>query len=338
MAENIDIPKVGKLPKTTVYVIGGLGAAYVAYRYYKNYQDNKAAAAAPSPDNTSLTGTDTNFGVDTGAGAGGYNYPGNFNSSTSSVDQTQTPTTNAQWTQNAVAYAAELGWDTGTVATAVGLYLRGSALTSSQQNIISAVLAGVGSPPVGGPYPIITNTSPSPSSLPAPTGLKAVANADNSVTITFNPVSGAHGYSAVESGLGDAIVGYSGGAPALKVPGLQPNKSYTFQVAARNSANTRGALSAKVTVKTTAVKLAAPTGLRASHVTRTGVTLTANPVKGADHYLWYVNGAQHQASDAPSVIIAGLRPNTTYSLSVRGDTVTQTPGPLSAAIRVKTPK
>lgn len=82
----------------------------------------------------------------------------------------------------------------------------------------------------------------------------------------------------------------------------------------------------------------APTGLKAPTVTTTSVTLTFNPVPGAQSYRAYRSGASSNvgASETTQIMVSGLQPNTEYSFTVAADNIGDVPGPKSAPIKVRT--
>ena len=328
MAEQIDIPKVGKLKKQYVYVIGGAAVVFIGWKYY---QSSKAGAAETPTVTPPVEDTYGGTGSDTSAG---YQYAGAGNTSTSSVDTTTTPTTNQQWTQNAVAYADSLGYSTAAVAAAIGKYLRSEALTTTEQTYIKTVLAGVGSPPVGGPYTIITAPDTGTSSFKAPTGVKEISATTSSIDFQWGTVSGASGYRIFRTDLGNEPIGDSADTK-FSARGLRPNTTYHFQVAGRNANGAIGPKSATFTAKTKGVTLKAPTGLHATPE-KGAVLLKWNAVPGADYYRIYVNNVAHGASDGNSYNVVSLKSKTTYSFKVAADTTTGAPGPASATIKAKT--
>jgi hypothetical protein len=88
------------------------------------------------------------------------------------------------------------------------------------------------------------------------------------------------------------------------------------------------------------VSLKPPTGLKATAVTSTSVTLTWNKVDGAGYYRIYHSGSMTNvgATDGAntSITIGGLKPSTTYKFAIATDTTTAVPGQKSPAITVKT--
>jgi hypothetical protein len=243
-------------------------------------------------------------------------------------------TTNAQWSQQAVELLSEAGYDATTVYAALGAFLAGQSLTPDQATIARAALAAAGQPPVGGPF-TVREQAATQTNLPAPTGLKSDSQTSSTVHLTWSAVTGAAGYDIYRSDTGSTVVGV-GTSNSGSVAGLEPNKSYTFTVAARGANGVVGARSSSTTAKTKAVSLTAPTGVKATVIGTTTITMACNPVPGATRYGWYVGGIAHGSSDAPTYQIQGLRSKTSYKISVAADNETQAPGKQSAAITVKT--
>lgn len=84
----------------------------------------------------------------------------------------------------------------------------------------------------------------------------------------------------------------------------------------------------------------APTGVKVLSTTTTTAVLSWNPVAGAESYRAYRSGASTNVgtTDAPNttMTISGLQPNTDYSFQVAADSIGDTPGPKSAAVKAKT--
>lgn len=327
---TVTIPKIGKVKKQYLY-IGGAGiAAFVAYKWW-------VAGSAPADDELPPPESTGTIGANIGSGSGGYYDPndGGIGSDTT----IGTPiSSNSQWSQTALSYLENMGYDTGTVGVALGKYLRGDPLTAAEQNIIKTVLAVVGNPPTGGPYAIVTDTSQTVTKLTAPTGLKVTATTANSVTLSWNKVPGASYYRAYRSGASTNVGSTDAANLSMTISGLQPNTTYSFQVAADTTTASPGPKSSAVSAKTKAVSLAKPTGLKSAHITKSSFRVTCSAVKGAQYYRWYVNGKASGASDQPFRDFTGLKSNTSYKVTVKADTSSQSPGPESAALTVKTKK
>lgn len=326
---SIDIPKVGKVKKTYVYVAVGGTAAYVGWKWYN------ARAAGATADTAYTTGdvTDSDIAASGVVGAGGVSGNTQYAGTTTDGTTDTVIGTNAQWTQQAVSLLSNAGMDPVAVYAALGDYLAQRGLTVDEQSIVRSALAAAGNPPVGGPYVITEQVGDS--TLTAPTGLTATTVNTTSVILTFTPVTGAASYSAYRGDLGATVVG-TGYGSTITVAGLQPNKTYTFTVAARTATGKAGPSSASLSVKTKAVSLAKPSTPTVSSIGTTSATVTTKPVAGADGYLWYINGVAHGHSDAPTYPVSALRTKTSYQVSVAADNTTQAPGPQSARATFKT--
>ncbi|UZJ29454.1 chitinase [Streptomyces endophytica] len=88
-------------------------------------------------------------------------------------------------------------------------------------------------------------TDPGPQVPAAPGGLTAGSVTSSSVTLSWNPVSGATGYTVYRDGAKSATTGGS----SATVTGLSPSTSYRFQVSATNAAG-ESARSAEITATT----------------------------------------------------------------------------------------
>lgn len=172
-------------------------------------------------------------------------------------------TTNAMWSQAAIAYMETHGYEGNAVSNALGKVLTGRPLTVDELNIFNAARAVQGEPPqaypliqmVGTQPPGTTNPPGSPykpgKSLPAPTGLRLIGSSKTGISVSWKPVTGAKGYAVyiVQDSAG-------GGTPrgirqrgsvvytSITENGLQPGKRYRFDVHAiggDNQTSGRGA-------------------------------------------------------------------------------------------------
>jgi cytoskeletal protein RodZ len=163
MAETVNVPGLGAVNRDWVIIGVAVPGAYLAWRWW---QSRSAAAAAPAPQLVDPN----NPGEDPTVGATDQNAPTSTDS-TVSVDETApgTITTNADWTKAAVDYLSQIGFESTTVATALGAYLDRQPLTGDQQTIVRTAIGAIGPAPVGGPYPILSslgNQPPPPTSTP----------------------------------------------------------------------------------------------------------------------------------------------------------------------------
>lgn len=187
--------------KNKWYLIGGLGGAVVIYFYVKR---NNAASTATSTtaDTTSTDSSDYDTGSyyddsdygDYSAASGvspslyGYYDPstGAYITGTGTTTVTS-PSTNAQWVQQAAAYLEQSGYDPTTVLAALGLYLTGSNLTNDQLQIVQAALAAEGYPP--SPPSLPPHTAP-PAGQTSGTSTKSTALAAPSLKVSAKKGSG----------------------------------------------------------------------------------------------------------------------------------------------------
>ena len=223
-----NVPGVGKVPKGWVIGVGVISAVVIGYAYMKH--KNSAAAATTSstapvapvasggdqypPDGTSGDPTDPNstdpatgmtYGDEAlyGGGSGGYGtggfapsgggyYPGTGGSG--GVQGPGSFTTNADWSQYAQQQLSGIV-DAGALSSALGVYLTGSAASAAQVTLIDQAIAVAGYPPVAGAgnFPPNIKQGGSQPGGGGVTGLHASARFDN-LTATWNPVSGATGY------------------------------------------------------------------------------------------------------------------------------------------------
>jgi hypothetical protein len=182
--KTITLPGIG--PVKGEYVIIGVGvpAVWILWRYRTATKAASSAATAGGPTPSGYYDDAGNWVDTSGASGGYYDASGNwidstagYNNSTSgtvpgSVDlSTGAITTNAQWTQAAVKDLSNIGYDAIAVTEALGRYLGGQSVTSSQANMVRAAIAYEGPPPVG-TYGIqvsdATTTAPPPPPPPPP--------------------------------------------------------------------------------------------------------------------------------------------------------------------------
>jgi hypothetical protein len=331
---TVDVPVVGAVDKRVLLVVGVGAVGFVGWRYYQSrsaaaYDPDaepvdpgmEDAGILPAVEGAVRPGND--YGLDDGAddqGTGSYGFRG---------------TTDAQWTQYATAQlTSSEQWSYTAIVTALGKYLNGKPLTTTEQQIVQAAIAVAGHPPQSPTKPVVPGGD-TPITV-APTGLKGTGQA-TAVTLTWSPVAGATSYRIYRQGVTENV-GVSADTSA-QVGGLNPNTSYRFKVAAVTEGGKVGPGSDWVTVKTAGAKLTAPTSVKATATGKTTVRLTWKPVTGADGYRAYRQGvsANVGASRDASIDIGGLRANTSYRFKVAA-TAGNTTGPSSGWVSVKTKK
>lgn len=330
---TVDVPVAGRMKKVYILVPAVAAAGYVGWRWYQARQD-AASADTSTSDGIYTTPDQSEMGLSTAGGT----YDPTGNTGTTTTDTTgDTISTNAQWTQKAVELLGNAGYDSATVYGALGDFLARRSLTSTEATIARAALAAAGQPPQNGPFSVIEQASTGNGNLAAPADLRALHPATTSqISLQWNAVPGALHYRIYRTDLdkgepiGDSIdTKYDANA-------LSPDTTYGFTVAAVTSDNKVGPKSNVYTAKTAAVKLARPTGLKASNISTSGFRVTCNRVPGAQYYRWYVDGRASGASDNPYYDFTGLKSKTTHHVWVAADTTNQVPGPNSAQLSVKT--
>lgn len=129
--------------------------------------------------------------------------------------------------------------------------------------------------------------------LPAPTGLVVKGSADTSVSLAFDAVAGATGYSVYRAPGGGGTFTRITGAPitatAYTDTGLSPGTTYAYQVRAVSSSGTEGAASSPVSATTTghAPPPSVPGNLTVSGTTASSVSLSFTASPGAAGYNVY---------------------------------------------------
>ncbi len=321
MSEQIDVPGAGPVDKRVVIGLSAALLAFLAWRYFLAGSGDVESVEEGEEPGFEDAGTLPAIEGATDWYGGGGTSVGDITASTP-----QRITTNAQWSQYARALLLETDSYTGTaIGEALGNYLAGKPLSSQQQQIVQAAIALAGYPPVG--THVVIPGGDTDVKI-APTGLKVVSATSTAITLSWGAVSGATEYRIYRKGVGQNVG--SSRDTSGQVGGLQPNTSYTFEVAALSASGKAGPRSSAVTGKTKPVTLARPATPRVSSVTATTAQLSTTAVPGATGYKWYINGAQRGSSDAPSFRVTGLKRKTKYSASVKADTATQGPGPESA--------
>lgn len=331
---TVDVPAVGRVKKRYVVIPAGIAAVYVAFRWYQARQEGDE----PAPGADGLYSSDdlSEYGLSTTGGS--TTVTGNTGSTVTDATNPNAIDDNAEWTARALEVLGNQGFDGQAVSLALGEFLARRSLDKTEATIARAALAAAGQPPVGGPYSVIEAATTAPAALEAPKNLRATSTTSTSVTLAWDAVTGAGYYRVYRSGASMNVGATDAGNTSITVDGLEPNKEYSFAVAADTTTAKPGPRSASIKAKTKPVTLTKPTGLKASSVTRTSFRVSVTPVKGANSYRWFHNGKQVAPTDSPYKDFVSQKPNTTYTIAVAADNTTQAPGPVSSSIKVKTKK
>lgn len=332
MEGSVDLPAVGRVKKRYIFIPAGLAAAFVAYRWYTASRD---AADEPAASDGLYTSSDlSDYGLSTTGGA--TTVTGNTGSTVTDGTNPNSIDDNAEWTQKAVELLGNAGYDSATVYAALGEFLARRSLDSAEASIARSALAAAGQPPVGGPYSVIEAATTGTATPGTVTGLRVTKTGTNYVNLAWTPVTGVTQYDVYRSGAGNTPS--RAGAGSTTIYGLQPNTSYSFQVAGVGSTGKVGPKSSSVSAKTSAATLSKPSTPTASAITRTSFRATTSALPGASRYRWYLNGREVVGGEVPYKDFTGLKAATSYQVAVRGDGPESNVGPMSASRTVKTKK
>jgi hypothetical protein len=327
LAGDVDLPAVGKVSKKIIIPVAVVAVGFVGWRFYMARQGDGTDEATTDPgydDPGVLPAVSGAVDPDNAYGSGAAPAP-------STDDYGFNGTTNSQWTQYTAGQLAQSDrWSFTDILEALGSYLAGKPLTALQQSIVNSAVAIGGTPPVG--THVVVPGGNTPITI-APTGVKIVSTTTTSVTLSFNSVSGAAGYRAYRGG--GSNVGSSTGT-TITVSHLEPNTSYSLSVAAVTASGATGPHSSPVSGKTKGVNLSKPSTPTVSNITKTSAHVRTGAVSNADGYNWYLNGVAHGHSDGPTYTLSGLKSRTPYKVTVRADTSTGAPGPVSSTRSFKT--
>ncbi len=342
---KITIPKVGSVPKKVVVLIGGAGAAFVAYRWY--------IARSGAGDGTAEEGSEfADGGLPPGVigAVSPTNSYGDVGDTGTDTTQSTTPTTNSEWSNLAATQLSQSDtWSYTDIVTALGNYLSGTPLSTAQQAIVRAAIAVAGYPPVG-THSIVSGGDTA--IIVAPTGF-SVTTTSTGATLTASPVAGAASYRAYlntsATNVGTSVT------PTITIGNLLPGKSYKFHMRAVTASGAVGPSSDTITMSTKAAsstpvtgqpvgggspaKPALPKAPGGFSVTTTATTarLKASPVSGATSYRAYRSGSETNVGTAggPDITIGGLQPGKSYKFHMRAVNSAGL-GPASKDITTKT--
>ncbi len=169
------------------------------------------------------------------------------------------------------------------------------------------------------------NSATCPAAPSAPTGLASPSQTTSSVNLTWNTATAGSGCTVSYKVFQNGVQVVTPSTNAASISGLTAGTTYSFTVAAVDSAGT-SAQSAALSVKTSSTATcsavaAVPSGLTASNVTDSAVNLSwntvATPTNCAVSYNVYRDGSLvTTATTAASAVISGLTANTTYGFTV----------------------
>lgn len=211
--DTITLPVAGPVNRRVLILGGAAAGAYVLYRWLLARSGTDTTAA--------YTTTDTD-----------YTNPAPTESTDTYSTTWQAPSTNEEWSQQAVDALGNVGIDPSAASAAIGAYLSRQDLTSDQASMIRQAWALIGKPP-SGPSSFSIATSATATTAPAkPQRFVANTLHPDNVIIQWDPVTGATKYRlTVDSGV-DVTLGVN--TLVYRVTGLKSNKWYNAQVRAGN--------------------------------------------------------------------------------------------------------
>lgn len=325
MAEDVEIPKVGRVPKKVLIPIVVGAGGFVVWKYYTA---RNSVGEGEVPEDLGFEDPGVLPPV-AGAVKPGNEY-GEGSAPPSADDFGFTGHSNDEWTQYATVQLSQSDrWSYADIVTALGNYLDHKPLTTLHQDIARAAIAVAGPPPVG-TFVIVSGGNTA--ITVAPSGVKLSATA-NTVTATFNSVAGAQTYYVYVSGSNRQVVG---SRSPVTVTGLTPNTSYSVQVAAVSASGQVGPRSSAVSIRTAGVKLATPAKPSVSSITKNSAVVKTNPVANATGYNWHINGAERAHTDAPILTMTRLTSRALYTVKVAADASYSAPSPYSSSVQFRT--
>jgi len=152
--------------------------------------------------------------------------------------------------------------------------------------------------------------------IDAPTGLEVIATTDNSVSLSWKPVSGASGYNVYRNGVkinSETITGTT-----FTDSNLNSGSTYTFTVKAISAAGSESIASNSVNAKTTGEPPAVetPNGLIVTDITTNSIGLKWNLVSSAHTFNVYRNGNKIANVMVASYTDTDLNSGTDYTYQV----------------------
>ena len=197
------------------------------------------------------------------------------------------------------------------IASPTGTSVTDSGLTASTAYSYTVTAVNSGGTSAASSVLAVTTL---PSVPAAPTGLASSGVTASGVTVSWSAVSGATSYQVFR---GSTLIASPTGT-SVTDSGLAASTAYSYTVKAVNTGGTSTASPALAVTTSAATPTTpdAPTGLAASGLTATTVTLTWNAVAGAASYDVYDNGSWINWSTTPSITLTGLVAGSTNSFQV----------------------
>jgi hypothetical protein len=235
MPEEIKVPGVGGVDRKWVLAGGAAVAGIVVFAYMR--QRSQAGEEELAEEGDQYAAGD-DYTPDAYIGAtqpGGETYDPN-------AGETNTPTTNAEWSQRVVeALTSMSGYTNEMASQTVGKYLAGNPLTLSEKILIQTAIALVGNPPAGAipifdvPVPTTPTPTPTPTAtkLAKPTLRMSVGNPRNTIyALSWGKVPGTAYYQVKrEMGPGSPAYGNQVGT-SRNVGPLRRRYTYQYRVRA----------------------------------------------------------------------------------------------------------
>lgn len=205
MPDQIKIPGIGPLDKKYA-IIGAAGiAGFVGFAYWRNKQAAAVDTTATDTTDTSAldsanaAANDYGFAYGDVGGGGGYAYGGApiYQSPINGNYPTPTggaPSTDPEWTQEAISWLGQIGTDTQAASHAIALYMNDQCMTAAEADLVRQAKAGLGDPPQTHHTiqicPPSTTPPPTGGGGNAPAGLHVVSTDKSGVTVAWSPVTG----------------------------------------------------------------------------------------------------------------------------------------------------
>jgi hypothetical protein len=227
------IPVVGKVDQKFVYMGGALIVGILGYAWLSKSRTAPPADVAPA---VPLPADDyvPNNVVDS-TGSFGPNPP---------TGPPPIAADNVQWSSMAREQAAAFGIGSELANSAIGHYLGRQPMTATEVAILAPIIAVLGAPPTGGPYPLIPSLPTPPvgghggEELPAPAGFNPVGVSPTQVALQWSRVPGAITYQVRRDGGPWQPIG---SVERIIVP--SPSGTHSFSVRAVDGSGKPGAAS-----------------------------------------------------------------------------------------------